>query len=280
MSPEEWVDRASVELDVDGLEFYWEFVPREPSSIATLRRYVESRGLCVPMMCYSSDFTMPGRDERDAEVEQQKRAIEVTAAFGGKFCRVLSGQRRPGIDRDEGIRMVAECINACIPFAESHGVTLILENHYKDAAWRWPEFAQKEDVFLEVLDLIPDSPWFGANFDPSNALVAGTDPLALLDAVKHRVVTMHASDRFLEGGALADLERLDADEHSGYASILNHGVIGRGLNDYDAILSTLKAVGFQGWISIEDGLDPESGMDDLRLSAEFLRTKMAEHGLS
>jgi sugar phosphate isomerase/epimerase len=38
-------------------------------------------------------------------------------------------------------------------------------------------------------------------------------------------------------------------------------------------------VGFQGWISIEDGDDPNVGWDHLRQSAEFLRRKMAEHGL-
>ena len=30
----------------------------------------------------------------------------------------------------------------------------------------------------------------------------------------------------------------------GYASRLSHGVVGRGLNDYDRIFSTLKSVGF------------------------------------
>ena len=56
-------------------------------------------------------------------------------------------------------------------------------------------------------------------------------------------------------------------------------MIGRGLNDYDAIFSTLKSVGFKGWISIEDGDNPDVGMEHIRLSAEFLRAKMAEHGL-
>jgi sugar phosphate isomerase/epimerase len=72
-----------------------------------------------------------------------------------------------------------------------------------------------------------DSPHFGVNYDPSNAYLAGEDPLELLDRVKHRVVTMHASDRYLVEGTLADLRR---EENSvGYASRLRHGVIGRGL---------------------------------------------------
>jgi len=281
MSVEQWVTQAADQLDVDGLEFYWGFTPHSDDAALThIRALVESRGLTIPMMCYSSDFTQANAAARAAEVAQQKRAIEVTAALGGKYCRVLSGQRRPDISRTDGLQWTSESILALLPLAEKSGVILILENHYKDGSWQYPEFAQKRDVFLELLASIPESPWFGVNFDPSNSIIAGEDPLVLLEAVKHRVVTMHASDRYFEGGTVEDLRKQEADPHTGYSSILKHGIIGRGLNDYDKILSTLKSVGFQGWVSIEDGQDPAVGMEHLRLSAEFLRKKMAEHGLA
>lgn len=280
MTVEQWVTQAADQLDVDGLEFYWGFTPHEdPSALQQIRALVESRGLTIPMMCYSSDFTQADADARAAQIAQQKRAIEVTAALGGKYCRVLSGQRRPDVSRADGIRWTAESILSLLPHAEKFGVVLILENHYKDGSWQYPEFAQKRDIFLELLASIPESPWFGVNFDPSNSIIAGEDPLALLEAVKRRVVTMHASDRYFEGGTAEDLRKQEADPHTGYSSILKHGIIGRGLNDYDKIFSVLKSVGFQGWVSIEDGQDPSVGMENLRLSAEFLRQKMAEHGL-
>jgi len=279
MTVEQWISGAAT-LNVDGLEFFWGFAPREAAEIKRIRALVESKKLCIPMMCYSPDFTNPDPAVRKAEVEQEKRAIEVTAALGGKFCRVLSGQRWPGLPVDEGVRRAAEGITALLPHAEKHGVTLNLENHYKDNYWQYPEFAQKRDVFLKLLDAIPHTPYFGVNYDPSNAIIAGEDPLPLLEAVKHRVVTMHASDRYFEGGSAADLRKLEAHPQTGYATILKHGVIGRGLNDYDRIFSTLAAVGFKGWISIEDGQDVEKGWEHLRLSAEFLRKKMAQHGLA
>jgi sugar phosphate isomerase/epimerase len=277
MSPDQWIDRAHAELDLDGLEFYWGFTPREDSEIARLRAKVEGLGLCIPMMCYSPDFTQPDAAARAREVEQEKRVIEVTAQLGGKLCRVLSGQRRPDVPIAEGVRFAAECITALLPHAEQHGVTLILENHYKDGYWQFPEFAQQRDVFLQLLNAIPEHPHFGVNYDPSNAIIAGDDPIQLLDDVKHRVVSMHASDRFFEGGTIEDLKKLGG--HTGYASILKHGVIGRGLNDYDLIFSKLAAIGFKGWVSIEDGDNADVGMEHLRLSAEFLRAKMKQHGL-
>jgi sugar phosphate isomerase/epimerase len=134
-------------------------------------------------------------------------------------------------------------------------------------------------VFVDLLDRIGKHPNFGVNFDPSNTLIAGEDPIELLEMIKERVVTVHASDRYLEGGTLADLQRFDLNPITGYNNLLKHGVIGRGLNDYDRIFSILSSSGFTGWISIEDGTDPACGMEHLALSATFLRKKMNEYGL-
>ena len=279
MSVDEWIEMAAT-LDIDGLEFYWDFVPRDVAAIERVKISLDAHGLAMPMMCYSPDFIQTDAARWQEEIEKQKRAIEITAQLGGQFCRVLSGQRNPEVARADGVALAARAINALLPFAQEHGVTLILENHYKDGYWDYPEFAQKMDVFLELLDAIPDHPNFGVNYDPSNAIIAGDDPIELLEKVKTRVVSMHASDRFFEGGDADDLKQIEAHPQAGYAPILQHGVVGRGLNNYDAIFSILKSVGFRGWISIEDGQDAAVGMEHLRESAIFLRSKMAEYGLN
>lgn len=197
--------------------------------------------------------------------------IELTAYFGGRFCRVLSGQRRPGLSQNDGIAQVVRIVKGLLPFAEQHGVVLIMENHYKDNYWTYPEFAQKMDVFVRIVSQI-QSPWFGVNFDPSNALLAGEDPLALLNRVKDRVVTMHASDRCLKFGTIDDLRQ--EEDSIGYATRLSHGIVGKGMNDYDKIFSILRSVGFNSWISVEDGVN---GMDELRESIRFLRAKIDYH---
>jgi sugar phosphate isomerase/epimerase len=84
---------------------------------------------------------------------------------------------------------------------------------------------------------------------------------------------MHASDRYLITGTLEDLRREETDS-VGYASRLRHGQIGRGLNDYDAIFGELAGAGFDGWISIEDGVE---GMAQLEGSVAFLRDRIAAH---
>ena len=272
MSIFEWIKLAD-ELRVDGLEFYNNFADvKDAKNWSTVRKAVEETGMVIPMMCASPDFTIPDPLLRKQEVEKEIYAIEMSAALGAKYCRVLSGQRRKDITREEGMNYVVDSINACIPTAEKLGITLIIENHYKDDFWTEPEFAQMMDVFVDLVGRI-DSKSFGVNYDPSNVIAAGEEPLELLEKVKHRVVTMHASDRYLANGTIEDLRKAEGGS-AGYVSFFKHGVIGKGLNDYDAIFKTLKDVGFDSWISIEDGVD---GMDQMHESADFLREKIKKY---
>jgi sugar phosphate isomerase/epimerase len=270
MSLLQWIELAAT-LKVDGLEFYSGFIEDKPAALAEAKAALARHGLQMPMLCCSPDFTQPDPVLLRAEVERERRMIEIAAYFGGRFCRVLSGQRRPGLSREAGVEQVVNVITGLLPFAQKNGVILTMENHYKDNYWQYPEFAQKMDVFVEIVNRI-NSPWFGVNYDPSNTILAGEDPLELLEKVKRRVVSMHASDRYLRYGTIDDLRKEEDSE--GYARRLSHGVIGRGQNDYDRIFQTLSSVGFNSWISIEDGMN---GMDDLRESVAFLRSKIDLH---
>jgi sugar phosphate isomerase/epimerase len=272
MKVADWIQLASG-LEVQGLEWYAGFLEMaDESNWGRFRKQVEDSGKVIPMMCCSPDFTHPDPSFRNREIVKQKRWIDMTHALGGSYCRVLSGQRRPELDTMHGVQLAAESIEACLPYAESFGITLILENHYKDDFWEYPEFAQKMDVFCKLVDRIRH-PSFGVNYDPSNTFLAGEDPIELLKRVSHRVVTMHASDRYLKEGTIEDLRREEGGA-VGYAKRLSHGEIGKGLNDYDAIFKELKRVGFDGWISIEDGVD---GIDQLERSVTFLRRKLAQY---
>ena len=247
----EWLE-AAVGLGPEGHELHEAFFRgKPPRYVAEVRRRAESLGVPVVSLCFAPDFTKPDPTERSAEVERQRRAIRLAAELGAGLCRTLSGQRRDGLEREEAIAWVVECIERSLPEAERCGVVLVIENHYKDAFWEYPEFAQKAEVFLRIVERIR-SPHFGVQFDPSNAILAGEDPLELLQRVKHRLVAMHASDRYLESGAsLEDLRC--ADGTIGYSPKLRHGEIGKGLNDYEAIFAVLREIEFDGWITVEDG---------------------------
>jgi sugar phosphate isomerase/epimerase len=261
-------------LDADGLEMYdGFFTSLEPSYLDSVGEAIHSSGFAMPMLCCSPDFTNPDADGRKRAIERQVTLIQVARRLGGPrtVCRVLSGQRYPEVSRLQGLEWVVECLNQVLTTAREHDVVLGLENHYKDSFWKYPEFAQKKDVFLELVAAIPDRDHFGVQYDPSNAIVAGDDPIELLRAVADRVVSMHASDRYLaEGTTLDDLRQTDGT--LGYSANLRHGVTGKGLNDYDAIFRILAEHNYRGWVSIEDGMN---GMDEMAESLAFLRRMSA-----
>ena len=269
MSVFEWIE-MSRQLDADGLEMYSGFLTSFHNDyLDCVREAIEATGRVMPMFCCSPDFTAPDADQRKREVEREIDMIRVTARLGGRgaVCRILSGQRYPGLSWEQGRDWVIDSIRAVLPAAREYGIVLGMENHYKDGFWSYPEFAQKMERFVPIIEAIQDREYFGVQYDPSNTVVAGEDPIALLEAVANRVVSMHASDRYLAEGAT--LESLaETEGTTGYAASLKHGVTGKGLNDYDAIFSILARHHYGGWVSIEDGMN---GMGEMAQSLAFLR---------
>ena len=150
MTIREWIELAAT-LDIDGLEFYTGFLElREP---AAWRR---PRGRWRPTMGWRSRCSAARpisriRTRRFAGSRSSSRSSGSTCApsSAGSYCRVLSGQRRPEVSRDDGLALRRRVASrpACRtrPSAASRS---ILENHYKDNYWQYPEFAQQMDVFL------------------------------------------------------------------------------------------------------------------------------------
>ena len=146
-----------------------------------------------------------------------------------------------------------------------------MENHYKDGTWKYPEFAQPEDIFLEIIERI-DSPALrravrpverhGRRLRPGRVPREGEAPRRL-DA---RLRSLPRAGR----DARRPAQRRTAPP--GYSAKLQHGETGQGLNDYDAIFRILAGVGFDGWISIEDGMN---GLDEMARSVAFLKQKRA-----
>ena len=267
-----WI-RSAPALGGDGLEHYDGFFRSfTAADVDPVIAAMNDTGQVSSMLCFSPDFTHPDADERARQVERQKTAIDLAVTLGTRFCRTLSGQARPGLTRSDGIDRTVDGLLRSLEYAERRDVVLCMENHYKDGTWKYPEFAQPEDIFLEIVDRV-DSPHFGVQYDPSNAVVGGYDPIAFLKKVLPRVVTMHASDRSLAPGAtIEDLRK--SDGAVGYSEKLRHGEVGLGLNDYDTIFRMLAGAGYAGWISVEDGMN---GLDELQRSVAFLQNKVVQY---
>ena len=110
----EWIEMAST-LDVDGLEFYSGFVDSlDEPTLEKVKQALRVKKLEMPMLCYSPNFTLPTRCSGNRRLPKQNAMVDLTARFGGKFCRVLSGQAYPDVSRQQGVAWVLDCIRTCI----------------------------------------------------------------------------------------------------------------------------------------------------------------------
>ena len=245
----DWIEMSKA-LSAEGLELhsamFWETTD---IFVDTLAAAIIDSGKEMPMLCVSPDFTNPDpairRSDRDREEELIRAAHRITGP--GVAVRVLSGQAHPGVSIDQGLEWAAECIRYLLPLAAELDVTLALENHYKDGAWAYPEFAQKADVYIELLDRVGDNPHFGVQYDPSNAIVAGENSADFLDRVIDRVVTMQASDRskITESGQLSTFFGTTHEPAATQFLVLRWPSIHQGTGECPRAM-----VGFPYWASI------------------------------
>src|SRR6516165_7481734 len=161
----DWLRQAAT-LGAEGVEHYDGFLKSlDAAGTEPVLRTLKETGQISSMLRFSPDFTHPDAAERQRQVGRQKAAIDLCVTLGIRHCRTLSGQRHPGMTRREGVERTVEGILRSLEHAERRGVVLCLENHYKDGTWKYAEFAQAEDFFLEILGQI-DSPHLGVQYDP------------------------------------------------------------------------------------------------------------------
>lgn len=226
----------------------------EPDYLRQIRETLERNELGVSQITCAPDFTHPDRAERDRQYEEMVRNVRTAQALGADGLRVTAGCAHEGVRREDGIEWAATYLARLGDHAEASSVRLGFENHYRDRRWKQNDFAFHTAEYLAIFERLRDTP-VGVNFDTSNQLMSGDDPMAVLDVVKEKVWHVHASDR-LPGE-------------------YRHTVVGEGAVDFDPIFRCLAGVGFDGFVSLEDG-SPEGDEGTMR-GLRFIRRKIVEH---
>lgn len=235
------------------VEFHHALVPMEANEIAAFRATLDRYGLGVSMLTCAPDFTHPDADERRRILEEMFRKVEVAQAIGATCIRGTVGCVHDGLSLEEGARNSSECLLRLAEYAEPRGVTVVTENHYRDRRWTKEDFGFRAEGFLAVFEKIKDAPVY-VNFDFSNQIMSNEDPMVVLQVVKHKVRHCHVNDR----------------KPGSY----QHSLLGEGDCDFDAIFRTLAEVGYDGYLSYEDG--NLLGDEGTRQGFEFIRKKVRE----
>jgi len=251
---EEIIEQAYV-FGLRHMEIYRGFLQsREASYLRHIRALLDRNELGVSQITCAPDFTHPDRAVRNAEFAEMLEWIEVACALGATGLRVTAGCAYDGVGREDAIRWAVENLSRLGERAEPRGIRLGFENHYRDKRWTNNDFAFRTPEFLDIFEGLRDTP-VGVNFDTSNQLMTGDDPLQVLEAVKHKVWHMHASDRA-------------PGEYT-------HTVIGKGAVSFDALFRCLAGIAYAGFISLEDG--QTEGEEGTLRSLAFVRNKVIQH---
>jgi sugar phosphate isomerase/epimerase len=249
MSVAQWASMGAA-LGLDAIDLSILFVPdRSLHSAAILRRQIESEGISVTMLTSYPDFTHPDPAQRAAELALAQETVAIASELGAKLLRVTAGQAHPETTLQAGIAWAVEGLTQLVESTRPSGITLVYENHAKPGVWTYTDFSQPPEIFLQILAGTHGC-GLGVNFDTGNASAFADDPLALLEQVLPRLVSIHASDTAAKGE-------------------LRHVLLGTGVTPFQSLFSCLKRSGWDGWICMEEA--SHQGEAGIAAAARFVR---------
>jgi sugar phosphate isomerase/epimerase len=249
MTVGEWAGLGA-SLGLDAIDLSILFLPdRSARAVRAKRREIEAAGIGVTMVTSYPDFTHPDAVQRQQELRLEQEVFELAAGLGAQYVRVTDGQAHPETGRQEGIAWATEGLSRLVESVRGSGVIPVFENHAKPGAWQYTDFSQSPDVFMEIVKQTA-AVGLSINFDTGNAASYAEDPVALLDQVMPRVVTVHAADSAVKGQ-------------------LRHVLLGTGVTPFTDIFEHLIRAGWDGWICMEEASC--KGREGVETAARFVR---------
>jgi len=204
----------------------------EETGLEESARIVRDSGLKVSSLCRGGMFPAPSADQRQANIDDNKRAIHEAATLGTDVlvmvCGGLSGVRRI----DDARAMVRDGIEAIIPDAGEHGVKIGIEPLH-------PAFAADRSVISllgEANDLAEyfRSPQVGVVIDIYHVW---WDPNVYTEITRARVHTLgfHVNDWLVPNND----------------PLMSRGMMGDGVVENRRLREAVDAEGYTGPIEVE-----------------------------
>ena len=227
-----------------------------PKDGPALKAKLDAFGLACVSGWYSGFLA---EDSVEAEVERCKAHMSklqyngVKVVVYGECAGTIQGQidtplaKRPRFASDALWKAYAERLNAFgAHLKKTYGITLAYHHHMG-------AYVESPDD-VDRLMALTDPASVGLLYDTGHAYFGGaTEPDLLLKKHVARVVHVHCKD--VRPKVIAQARN---DGWSFLNGVLNgtFTVPGDGVIDYDAILKTLHAAGYQGWLVVEAEQDP------------------------
>lgn len=235
---------------------------------AALKKRLDELGLKVSAICGD----LGGHGFQDAagnpeRIRLSKQIIDICADFDTHVMTTHIGVV-PTREESPVYQTMLEAAREVAQYAAAHGVTLAIETG--------PEPADRLKEFIENAG----GKGIGVNFDPANlAMVLNINPAEAVPVLAKYIVHTHAKD----GLHLRDCNPSDVygsmdtydltppeQQSKGDGPVFKEVALGQGQVKWDEYIAALKAIGYDGFLTIERevGDNPKA---DITMAVDFLK---------
>jgi sugar phosphate isomerase/epimerase len=257
----------------------------DPRQLDAFRGALASRGLHLSALNCSSWPLHPVVGARDAELIS--RTLDLAERLGIRKIVTMSGCPGDGDGGttinwiwsnwpEDGVALLARQWDQAIPFwqemsrrATEHGVDKIaFELHPLNLVYNVPTLRRMREAV---------GPIIGANLDPSHLFWQQMDPLAVIRTLGDAIYHVHLKDTQLEPSRVAIAGVLDQGGGGHAERAWNFRTVGIGHDEgfWSAFIAELRAVGYDGVLSIENEDPFQAAEEGVRDAAAFIRPLLA-----
>jgi sugar phosphate isomerase/epimerase len=208
-------------------------VDSPPERIAEVRRLLDETGLAVSMV--TGDVALAANRGDVARILREPMPyVRLAQALGCDLLRVM-------VRSDEEVDLLRQ---ACDTVAE-HGIRLAHQTH-------WYTLFESVDGALDVVRRV-DRPNFGVTFEPANLMLCGSEygRRAIERLAPYLFNAYFQNMKIIPGGPVIWRPTNGAAVEADYVPIGDHSAI-----DVREMIATLKDVGYDGWFSVHQPLQP------------------------
>ena len=208
----------------------------------------QSKGIAISGLGYYPNLLSPFEEERTLSANHLKEVIRAAKLLGLDTVSTFIGRdSRKSVD--DNWPMFLSVWPDLIRFAEDNGIQIAIENcPMFFTADEWPggkNLGSSPALWDRMFADIP-SRYFGLNYDPSHLVWQGQDYLTPLKAYREKIFRVHAKD------AVLNREQLNKVGIFAYPLEFHTPVLpGRGDIDWPKFFDTLRAINYDGFVTLE-----------------------------
>jgi len=233
-----------------------------------LRAKIDSLGLTLVGLAGYTDFAAgidkPGIPNAEIQAAWVGELAELASDLGTDMVRIFTGYERPGIPYDKQYAQVVAGLKMAGDLAARYNVTLAVQNHH--------DIALHHDAMYWLLKEV-NHPNVMAGWDAWSPTLEGLNSHELRASIlkmKPFMINTIAADYVMQPRFtyVPDLTNYREEQ-----PVMRAVPMGEGIIDYDTWFTTLKEIGYRGWIVYEmcEVLDGGGSIENLdRTARKFL----------